>query len=101
MGRAMARIKALKVGDVYIVAYRRRGIYADERHYAVVARTTAAYTTYNCVEAVNILVELLKSGAAAEVVELEVEVEENDLYKEYRWKDGVVMLEPDEELVEP
>jgi len=95
------KIRLLKVGDTYIVAYRRRGVYADERHYAVVTRATVASTTYNCLEVVELLVETLKKSDVAEVVELEAEVEENDLYRAYRWKDGVVMLEPDEELVEP
>jgi len=35
------------------------------------------------------------------VVELDAEVEETELYRAYRWKDGVVMLSPDEEPAEP
>jgi len=98
----MTRIRALRVGGVYILPYKYRGVYAEEKHYAVVVpRVKATYTTYNCVEVVNELVEVLRRMGVAEVVELDVEVEETDLYKAYRWRDGVVMLQPDEELAEP
>jgi len=101
MSGRTARIKALKFGDVYIVPYKYVVDWGEVRHYAVVTRVTAAYTTYNCAEVVDTLVRALEESGVAEVVELDAEVEETELYRAYRWKDGVVMLNPDEELAEP
>jgi len=101
-GDRRARIKALRVGNVYIVPYKYADSFGEVRHYAVVVpRVKAAYTTYNCAEVVDILVEVLKKSGLAEVVELDAEVEETDLYRAYRWRDGVVILQPDEEPTEP
>jgi len=100
-GGGRARIRALRVGDVYIVPYKYADDWGEVRHYAVVTRHTAAYTTYNCAEVVGLLVETLKERGVAEVVELDAEVEETELYRSYRWRDGVVVLSPDEEPAEP
>jgi len=99
-GVKRARIRALRVGGVYILPYKYADDFGEVRHYAVVARHTVAYTTYDCVEVVDELVEELMRMGVAEVVELDAEVEETDLYRAYRWRDGVVMLQPDEELDE-
>jgi len=96
------KIKAIRVGNVYIFPYKYSDDFGEVRHYAVVVpRVKAAYTTYDCVEVVDELVEVLRRMGVAEVVELDAEVEETDLYRAYRWRDGVVMLSPDEELAEP
>jgi len=86
-------MKALRIGDVYIVAYRRQG--EEWRQYAMATSHTTYYTSYDCLEVVEYLVDL------AVETEVAVETEENELYKSYRWEDMLVQLEPDEEVAEP
>jgi len=92
-------MKALKLGDIYIVAYRRLG--EEWRQYAVAASHATYYTSYDCLEVVEYLVDMLKRLGVAVEVELEPAVEEDDMYKSYRWEDKLVQLEPDEEVAEP
>jgi len=92
-------MKALKLGGVYIVAYRRPG--EEWRQYAVATSHTTYYTSYDCLEVVEYLVELLKELGVAVEVEVAVETEESDMYKSYRWENRLVQLEPDEEVAEP
>jgi len=66
----MTRIRALRVGGVYILPYKYRGVYAEEKHYAVVVpRVKVAYTSYDCQEVVDELVEVLRRMGVAEVVD--------------------------------
>jgi len=92
-------MRALKVGDAYVVAYRRPG--EEWRQYAVAASHTTYYTSYDCLEVVEYLVDLLKRLGVAVETEAAVETEESDMCKSYRWEDRLVQLEPDEEVAEP